>query len=85
MHSRSNSRHASRTDHEIFRSEITSGQFVRAGRTGTPSPPPEARAAANDESNAHPQRAKEPPGPLWVIAIAMAVFFGATALLMMFD
>lgn len=48
----------------------------RAGRL-----PPATRAAANDELE--DQRA-EPPGPLWVIAIAMAVFFGATALLMMF-
>jgi hypothetical protein len=46
---------------------------------------PPARAAANDESNARRPRTKEPPGPLWVIAIAMAIFFGATALLMMFD
>jgi hypothetical protein len=45
---------------------------------------PRARAAANDEPNAR-RRTKEPPGPLWVIAIAMAIFFGATALLMMFD
>jgi hypothetical protein len=47
--------------------------------------PPEARAAANDEPRPDDQRIKEPPGPLWVIAIGMAVFFGATALLMMFD
>ena len=47
--------------------------------------PPEARAAANDEPRPDHQHTKEPPGPLWVIAIGMAVFFGATALLMMFD
>jgi len=47
--------------------------------------PPEARAAANDEPRPDHPHTKEPPGPLWVIAIGMAVFFGATALLMMFD
>jgi hypothetical protein len=30
-------------------------------------------------------RYESPPNPLWVIAIAMAVFFGATVALMMFD
>jgi hypothetical protein len=46
---------------------------------------PGSRAAANDEPRVDQQRAKEPPGPLWVIAIGMAVFFGAAAFLMMFD
>ena len=47
--------------------------------------PTEARAAANESALADRQPAKEPPGPLWVIAIAMGAFFGAAALIMMFD
>jgi hypothetical protein len=55
-----------------------------AAARGPAALPPETRAAANDESNATRQRAEEPLGPVWVITIAMAVFLGATALIMMF-
>jgi hypothetical protein len=44
--------------------------------------PPKTRAAANDESSAAPQCAEERPGPVWVRAIAIAIFLGATARLL---
>jgi len=43
------------------------------------------RAAPIIEAASERACSKGPPNPLWVIAIAMAVFFGFTALLMMFD
>ena len=46
---------------------------------------PRVRPTVDLDPAAAPRRDKEPPGPLWVIAIAMGAFFGATALIMMFD
>ena len=67
-------------------STATSGRIPSAAAARAPQAlPPEARAAANDEARPDRPPTKEPPGPLWVIAIAMGVFFGAVALLMMFD
>jgi hypothetical protein len=43
-----------------------------------------ARTATPIDTAADRDRGKSVPNPLWVIAVAMAVFFGATALLMMF-
>ena len=42
-------------------------------------------AVNNAATDADDQRSREPPNPLWVITIGMAVFFGAIAALMMFD
>jgi hypothetical protein len=48
-------------------------------------PPPRMRAAPIKEAAPEREGIKGAPNPLWVIAIAMAVFFGFTAVLMMFD
>lgn len=53
-----------------------------AAARGPAALPPETRAAANDESDAYRQHAEEPSGLLWVV-VAVAVFLGASALLMM--
>jgi hypothetical protein len=51
-------------------------------RLPSPRPPRvDAHAAANDDAEAAPGH-KE-PDPLWMIVIAMAVFFGFTALVIM--
>lgn len=46
-------------------------------------PPPIGEAPVVQRA-AERERTKGPPNPLWVIAIAMAVFFGFTAALMVF-
>lgn len=43
------------------------------------------RAPNRMDRAAQPPARRSAPNPLWVIAIAMAAFFGATALIMMFD
>lgn len=46
--------------------------------------PPQAGApaAANDDAEMDLEQGASSPNPLWVIAIAMAVFFGVAALVM---
>ena len=56
-----------------------------AARVPTTLPPPvDTRAAAERSPEAEPERSGM-ENPLWLIAIAMAVFFGITALLLMVD
>jgi hypothetical protein len=50
-------------------------------RLPSPRPPRVGARAANDDAEAAPQH--DEPNPLWLIVIAMAVFFGVTALVIM--
>jgi hypothetical protein len=47
----------------------------------SPRPPRVDAPAANDDAEAAPRN--DGPNPLWLITIAMAVFFGFTALVIM--
>jgi hypothetical protein len=44
---------------------------------------PRVLTAARVDTASTRRSVKAPPNPLWVIAIAMAAFFGATALMML--
>jgi hypothetical protein len=50
-------------------------------RLPSPRPPRVDARAANDDAEAAPRH--DGPNPLWLITIAMAVFFGFTALVIM--
>ena len=68
----------------LHRHERTASTKANARALALLATPPRMRAAPLVERAAEQER-KGPPNPLWVIAIAMGVFFGFTALLMMFD
>jgi hypothetical protein len=69
----------------LQRHERTTSTTASARALAVLAKPPRARAAPIVETARERERIKAAPNPLWVIAVAMAVFFGFTALLMMFD